>query len=423
MEFEKGYSAKIDDRFSIHIATDNEAEIEAIIKLNVEIHHEEQLESFIRRIITNHPVKDKILFLYIKDLETNRLVSSICLAPFEWRINSIKMSICEMEFVGTLEEYRGRGFIKVLNELFEKLMYQNGYILSVIRGIPFYYRSLGYEYVSSLDERITIPVSQIPNNENKDISIREANDNDLALIGTQYNQFHENFFIYNAFEPECFKFKYLNDQFNSEIRSSFIFEDNGVATNYFSLGLSYDNENYEIESSNLTEKEIISLLQFIKNLGNYKEKDEITLSLSEVSPIYNYILSIRGTPFYKYAWQVKIPHIIEFFNLIKPIFEHRLEESNFSDLTKIVRISDYQSTFELNFENGKLKNVNTTLGYPNAQITDLRIPGSFLFKLLLADRTINELNYIIKDAIVHPSSKGLIETMFPKQISLFGSYV
>ena len=423
MKFEKGYSAKIDERFSIHIASDNEAELNEIVKLNVEIHREEVLESFIRRILTKYPFRDRILFLYIKDNEKNRMVSSICLAPLDWVINGIKMPICEMEFVGTLEEYRGRGFIKILNELYEKIMHQKGYILSVIRGIPFYYRSLGYEFVSSLDERITIPVSQIPEKENKHIKIRKATDDDLALIESNYSQFHKKFFIYNIFNPECFKFKYLNDQFNSEIRSSFIFEENGVTTNYFSLGMSYDNENYEINSSNLNEQESIALLQFIRNLGNYKEPDNITLSVSEVTPLYTNILSLGGKPLYTYGWQLKIQNLIDFFNLTKSMFEHRLKQSNFKDLTKILRISDYQSTFELEFEAGILRNIDVKQEYPNPQITDVRVPGSFLFKLVLGDRTINELNYIIKDAMVNPSIKTLIETMFPKQVSLFSSNI
>ena len=423
MKFEKGYSAKIDERFSIHIASDNEAELNEIVKLNVEIHREEVLESFIRLILTKYPFRDRILFLYIKDNEKNRMVSSICLAPLDWVINGIKMPICEIEFVGTLEEYRGRGFIKILNELYEKIMHQKGYILSVIRGIPFYYRSLGYEFVSSLDERITIPVSQIPKKENKHIKIRKATEDDLALIESNYNQFHEKFFIYNSFNPECFKFKYMNDQFNSEIRSSFIFEDNGAATNYFSIGMSYDNENYEINSPNLSEIESIALLQFIRNLGNYEETDSITLSVSEVSPLYSNILSLGGKPFYNYGWQVKIPDLIDFFNLTKSVFERRLKQSNFTGLTKILRISDYQSTFELEFEVGILKNIDVKQEYPNPQITDLRVPGTFLFKLVLGDRTIDELNYIIMDAIVNPSSKALIETMFPKRISLFSSNI
>jgi hypothetical protein len=61
--------------------------------------------------------------------------------------------------------------------------------------------------------------------------------------------------------------------------------------------------------------------------------------------------------------------------------------------------------------------------YPNPEITDLMVPGPLLFKLILGDRTIDEINYIIKDAIVDISSKSIIETIFPKKTSVFGSYI
>lgn len=423
MEFGKGYCAKVDDRFSIHIAEDTEEEIEAIINLNMKIHQDEILGTFIRQVFLGYPRKSENLWLYIKDNKENKLVSSICLAPLEWQIEDIILPVCEMEFVGTLEQYRGKRFIKILNELYENIMNQNGYILSVITGIPYFYRTLGYEYVSSLDDRITIPASKIPEKKYESINIRKANSNDIPFIESKYTQFHRNFYIFNRFDPECFKFKYLKDQFNSEVRSTYIFDEAGVPNNYFSFGLSYDNRNYEIYSPDLNKREMITLLQFIKTMGNYNENDIITLSISEHSPVFRYIISLGGTPVSTYGWQVKIPNLEKFFKLIKKIIENRVKHSEFKGLTKAIRISNYIDTIELDFDNGKIKNIEIEKEYQNPKITDLSIPEALLFKLLLGDRNTDEINYIIKDALVNISSKLLIEIMFPKKASLFGSYL
>ncbi|KKK45278.1 MAG: hypothetical protein Lokiarch_10960, partial [Candidatus Lokiarchaeum sp. GC14_75] len=339
------------------------------------------------------------------------------------QIEDIILSVCEMEFVGTLEQYRGKRFIKILNELYENIMNQNGYILSVITGIPYFYRTLGYEYVSSLDDRITIPASKIPEKKYESINIRKANSNDIPFIESKYTQFHRNFYIFNRFDPECFKFKYLKDQFNSEVRSTYIFDEAGVPNNYFSFGLSYDNRNYEIYSPDLNKREMITLLQFIKTMGNYNENDIITLSISEHSPVFRYIISLGGTPVSTYGWQVKIPNLEKFFKLIKKIIENRVKHSEFKGLTKAIRISNYIDTIELDFDNGKIKNIEIEKEYQNPKITDLSIPEALLFKLLLGDRNTDEINYIIKDALVNISSKLLIEIMFPKKASLFGSYL
>ena len=129
------------------------------------------------------------------------------------------------------------GLIKKLNELYEKIMDQKGYLLSVIRGIPYYYRIFGYEYISSLDERIMVPASKMPNKKPKNVTIRKANLNDIPFIESKYNQFHKKFYISNKFDPESFKFKHLNKEFNTEVRSTYIFDINNVSSNYFSLGM------------------------------------------------------------------------------------------------------------------------------------------------------------------------------------------
>ncbi|MCK4780111.1 MAG: hypothetical protein KAT57_07985, partial [Candidatus Lokiarchaeota archaeon] len=165
------------------------------------------------------------------------------------------------------------------------------------------------------------------------------------------------------------------------------------------------------------------LLQFIKTMGNYNENDVITLSIGEHSPLYSYIRSLGGKPVSTYGWQVKIPNLENFFYLIKKIIENRVKHSEFKGLTKTIRISNYHETIELDFNNGKIENIEIKKDYLNPKITDLSIPGALLFKLLLGDRTIDEINYIIKDAIVNIPSKALIETMFPKKKSLFGSYL
>ena len=423
MEFGKGYSAKVDDRFSIHIAGDTDEEIEAIIKLNMEIHQDEVLKTFIRQIFLEYPRKSEILWLYIKDDKENELVSSICLVPLEWQIEDTRLPVCEMEFVGTLEHHRRKDFIKILNRLYETIMDQNGYILSVITGIPYFYRTLGYEFVSSLDERISIQASKIPNKKYEQVNIRKANSKDIPFIALKYTQFHRNFFIFNRFDPERFKFKYIQDQFNSEVRTTYIFEESSVPINYFSFGMCYDNQNFEIYSPDLSKREIITLLQFVKTIGNYNENDIIILSISEYSALYDYIISLGGTPLSTYGWQIKIPYLDKFLNLIKKIIENRVKNSKFRGLTKAIRISNYKDTIELDFYNGKIKNIEIKKDYQNLEPMDLSVPGTLLYKLILGDRTIDEINYIIKDALVNISSKSLIETIFPKKKSLFGSYI
>ena len=111
-----------------------------------------------------------------------------------------------------------------------------------------------------------------------------------------------------------------------------------------------------------------------------------------------------------------------FFQSIKPILEKRVKDSIYQGISRNIIISNYSENIELTFVNGKIANIRQYKGYPNEQECDLRIPGSLLFKLLLSDKSIEEINYIIDDAIVKPASKILIEVLFPKKVSYPDTY-
>ncbi len=61
-------------------------------------------------------------------------------------------------------------------------------------------------------------------------------------------------------------------------------------------------------------------------------------------------------------------------------------------------------------------------GYPKELCCDLKLPGSFLFKLILGDRSFKEIKHIMKDSKVKHESRELIDVLFPKEISYPDTY-
>ena len=84
-------------------------------------------------------------------------------------------------------------------------------------------------------------------------------------------------------------------------------------------------------------------------------------------------------------------------------------------MTQNIKISNYRETFELCFENGQISTINLEKGYPGEGLCDLQMPDHILYKLILGDRNFNEINHIIKDAMVKHNSKDLINILFPKE--------
>ncbi|MEJ2295965.1 MAG: GNAT family N-acetyltransferase [Candidatus Lokiarchaeota archaeon] len=329
MELKKGYSRKLDNRFSIHIAGNIEEELNAILKFNNQLHSGEEIVDYIKSFLSEYPRNNEIYWIYIKDNKTGTIVSSLCLSPMEWQFENIELPVCEMEFVGTLESYRERGFIKTLNSLYDEIMERNGYVLSGIRGIPSFYRGLGYVYISSLDERVSISAFKIPNKVDT-IKIRKAKSDDIHFIEVKYSEFHKKFSLFCKFNEECFTFKYLNDEFTTEVRSTYILEEGGVAKNYFSLGWTYDKKCYEIICPDLSNREVTALLEHVKKLGNYRDNDEIIISVNKHTSLFKYIRSLGGKPVSEYGWQVKIPNIKKYFLATPP------SSKIYVDLTSVV---------------------------------------------------------------------------------------
>ncbi|MBD3341707.1 MAG: GNAT family N-acetyltransferase [Candidatus Lokiarchaeota archaeon] len=421
MVISKGATFRIDERFTIHVATGKDDEFEEILKFNISIHHE-PVRDYLSRIYLEHPRRATFFWLYVKDVKSNQIVSSIGLMPLEWRVGPLTIPVCEMGFVGTAEAYRKEGFIRKLNKIYEQIMTEKGFLLSVIRGIPYFYRKLGYEFVLPLDNRFLLPKSKIPQENISSTKIRRSTIEDLNFIEKTYEEFNQNFLVWNLYSKDSFIFKYNNSEITDFQEKTYIIEENGTPEAYLMLGMTYDKLGYKIRSSRLTRSQWIKLLQFIKDLHKKSDELEIDFDVQEDPIFKKLIIELGGIKYNDYGWQVKIPDVEAFFNKIKPLLEERVRNSEFKNLTRAVTLSNYQRTFEINFKEGRITDIKSIKEYPGEFNCDVQIPGSMLYKLILGENTFEEINYIIKDAMIKYTSKKLISALFPKESSYPETY-
>lgn len=129
---------------------------------------DESVDVLAKRLIDHHP--EMMLEDHFVIKHKNRIVACLNLIPEKWCIGEIPLKVAEMGCVGTHPEFRHRGLIRTLVNEFHKRVATHGYDLSVIEGIPYFYRQFGYEYAIPLDEEITIRFDQIPDYELKHVS-------------------------------------------------------------------------------------------------------------------------------------------------------------------------------------------------------------------------------------------------------------
>ncbi|MFX1237434.1 MAG: GNAT family N-acetyltransferase [Promethearchaeota archaeon] len=424
MKINRGYSQVIDDQFTLQVATGSSNNIQLlsrILELNILVHGE-GVKEYIEDIFVVHPRREDVLWFYIEENSTGKIISCLTMFPLEWKIENLIFPICEMGFVGTLEPYRESGFIGKLNDVYEKAMDERKYVFSVIRGIPYYYRRLGYEFVFPLDDRISFSVEKIPDDELNNLTIRKATCQDMEFINRLYDEFYKQFYVVNKFDKEGFIYRFFKDKYNADRLTTYILEENGQSISYFSIGMSYDNKAYTINVPQLNYPQKIKILQFVKHIHESKNSLDMELHVRHDSEFGKLIFQLGGVALQRYGWQLKIPNLKLFFQSITSIIEQRIQNSIYRDITRNLIISNYRNNIELSLVRGKITKVRQYKGYPNEEECDLRIPGSMLFKLLLGDKSLEEINYIIDDAMVKPSSKMLINIMFPKKVSYPDTY-
>jgi predicted N-acetyltransferase YhbS len=396
------------------LRTGTETDIKAI-KDHVRMVHGKTAVPLIDRLFKLHPTFVPTDNFLIEDTKTKKVVAYFCLKHTVVVLNDLEIPICQMEIVGTLEEYRNRGLIRKLNKAFEERVEEYQLPMITIIGIPYYYRKLGYEYGIKMGGFLTVPLEVVPNlqkDQKEPISIEEVTKTTFSeyLQAREklnsyldfYRQLSENEFSYlsqgNLADEAVFKFHLIRA--NQEVVGIFILSIDWGAI-----------EIHELWVQNLNH--LVPVLRFLKNYAKRK-----CLPLRIYSPSRPAIIqSLEGltrSQFSRpYAWYVKIPSIKRFLETIKPIIEQRVEQSEFRRLTDSIRISWYHEGIELIFKKGK---INAIKEVPRSEIKDMdiNVPFPVIYQLLLGYRSFDELHHIYSDAGGNAIKLPIIRVVFPK---------
>ncbi|MHA1576969.1 MAG: GNAT family N-acetyltransferase, partial [Candidatus Thorarchaeota archaeon] len=146
------------DGFEFGIVETDE-ELEELIEFNSTVHEPTDGE-YLKRLIEYLPRFGREMNFYIRDSENGHIVSSINAIPSVWEYDGIALNNLELGFVGTLKEYREKGLLRILYSYFDRLL--KNYDISTIQGIPYLYRTFGYDFIIPLGRKFFLAVDHIP---------------------------------------------------------------------------------------------------------------------------------------------------------------------------------------------------------------------------------------------------------------------
>lgn len=376
-----------------------------------------------RALILQHPAARPDYWLYIEDTSSGAIVSSLCLIPWTWRCEEVRLRSAEMGIVSTHPDYRNRGLIRALDQRFKALLARDEFDLSHIQGIPYFYRQFDYEYAIPLELHWELELRRLPDgNPDQPLRTRRADRADIPALMDLYADATRHLDITTVRSAAGWQYVLENSVGTAtEIEVWLILDEANEATGYCSLPKQGFGDGLIVsETARLSAATADGLFGWLKHIAAERGKPYVRLNLPATSDLVQagrpYGAALRDD----YAWQIHVPDAARLLRKLTPVLERRLAASLFADLTETLPINLYRDTVELQFERGKLISVQS-IGASDTW--GFRLPPLLLAPLVLGYRSRAELRSMYPDVGIWGRNQQLADVLFPKLNSfIFTNY-
>ncbi len=349
---------------------------------------------------------------------SGRVVSSLCLIEQELRVGRTHLRLGNPEFVSTLPEYRGAGLIRQQFAVLEKWQKERGLAISVIMGIPYFYRLFGYEYAledfragylypaSHLEKLAAIP----------DLEVRKTVESDAPALAKMYAGTAARADIALTLPGEGWAWAARNRELQANKLEDWIALDSGQPVAYARLHLR-DN----ILTAYRFTGELAGQQAIIKKALAWPGLEKLGIGTVRDNPLSRWVAAIEPGRRPSYGNYVRIVDPPLAFRQLGPEFERRLAESNLAGLSREVELGFYRFGVGLTFEDGKLLKVEAK---PANQDPRIGIPPDLLPKILMGFRSVEELARLYPDFEVPKDEDWeLLQVLFPPLINMMNFFI
>jgi len=396
----------------------DEDDVERVAKFDGVVFGDEKIGEFCRSLFLNHPNTQFSDLIFVENERTGEVVSSLCLIPWQWNYGDVKLGVAEMGIVGTLEPYRCRGLIRAQVNYFKELINKREFDISIIQGIPHFYRQFDYEYAIPLERWCQIEFHQIPDIPEMKYTCHQESASDINHLERLYNETANDLDIHTCRTPEIWKYLVEISPLTVTDSERWIVEDtNKNIAGYFSIQKHpFGNSLSVNEVSRLSYDMAMAVLKHLKQIAIERGKPNIRLNLPANDRLVRIAKYHGAHDTGGYAWQIHIPCFSRFLKKIGLVLEQRLRESPFENLTENVLITFYKEKIEMCFSDGKLTDVRS-LGFSSDQRAPIRLPWRAAIPLFMGYKSRDELRESWHDMGTEPKQSLLIDHLFPKMDS------
>jgi len=368
------------------------------------------VDMMVKKWIDHHPTMTLNDFFVIK--RRGKMVACLNIIPSKWSIGGIPLKVAELACVATLPEYRHQKLQRILMSKYHEQITRQGYDLSAIEGIPYYYRQFEYEYALPLGESTKIQLAKIPDYKLTHV-ISPFTSNDIPRAMQLLTEAQQKFYVHSLRDKEIWKMQQETGRVSEYKFEAYAVEENGEMTAYFRLNANFESKELLLrEITDVEEPTAQSILGFLKNLGIQRGLETLVATISHHEPFTRYLvatgLAEQNPP---YAWQIRIIDYAKILLEMKPLLEKHLASSPQRHLTEKLNFNFYRYTVQITIENGEITNIERS---ETCEDRKIRFNPLVFVQLLLGHRSLKELQTVYPDFLVQPAYENLINVLFPK---------
>lgn len=367
---------------------------------------------FMRHLLNDYPGLEPADQFFVEDAN-GQVVSCLCLVPWEWQVGPVTLQVGEMGVVGTAQEVRGQGLIRAQVAPFKQRLAARRCVLSIIQGIPYFYRQFGYDYALPLEGGWRLEFHQLPAQIDPTYTIRRATRADIPALADLHAAAVTPLDLYARRSPDIWH--YLMAPYTTPDAGSHqtwvVVNAAGELEGYVRLPeFHFGAELVVDEASRFTYDAALALLTHLRRRAQAAGQPFIRLNLPASSDLVRVARALGAADQGTYAWQLHIPDLAELIRALAPALDARLAESVFCRWTRDVRMGLYRGGLRLRFDTGKLVEVEKVTSGPY----DFNLPPMALVPLLFGHRSVEEVCAAFPDVNVHGPWRLLVETLFPR---------
>jgi hypothetical protein len=385
-----------------------------------------------------HPTFDPGDFILVEDQGNGQIVSTLNLIDQTWSYGQVKFRVGRPELVGTHPDYRHKGLVRAQFEVIHRWSAERGQQVQAITGIPYYYRQFGYEMAMNLGGGRSGYLPNVPKLEagqEEPYRVRPAVEADLGFISNLYQQGNQRSLVSCVRDMEMWRYELLGKGENNLNRQDLrvIESREGEPVGYLAHppfnhddGLMLAAVAYEVKATVSWVEVTPSVIRYLVKTGQgYRsEKGEkgkfgaFGFWLGAEHPVYEFF-SDRLPKFHKpYAWFLRAPDLVGFLKLLIPVLDERLVDSSLAAHTGELKLSFYRHGLRMNFERGRLIEIEPWQPEPHGHSGQARFPDLTFLQLLFGYRSLDELAYAYPDCSASNGlTRELLNSLFPKQPS------